>query len=79
MLRDSNTTIALGTTINIASFIRYLTFPIGGTVDGLKANLLDIHNQRLGFMNANDIDFVSFDHTSPHLPPLLITNLSHSK
>ena len=48
--------------------------PVGGTVDGLKANLLDIHNQRLGFMNANDIDFVSFDDTSPHLSPPLNVN-----
>lgn len=31
---------------------------LGGTVEELAANLLDIHNQRLGFMNANNVDFV---------------------
>ena len=71
VLRDSNTTIAIGTNINIALFISYLTTqnPVGGTVDGLKANLLDIHNQRLGFMNANDIDFVSSITLVLTLPP----------
>lgn len=32
--------------------------PTGGTSDELRANLLDIHNQRLDAMNKNGIDFV---------------------
>ncbi|KAF8809855.1 amidohydrolase 2 [Phlegmacium glaucopus] len=41
------------------------TAAFGGTNAELKANLLDIHNQRLALMNANDIDFMVLSCTQP--------------
>ena len=46
---------------------KFLPYAAPWQVQDLKANLLDIHNQRLWwFMNVND-NFVSFDHASPYL------------
>lgn len=55
---DRNTNAALGG-FNFSSHFDIRTNEArGGTNAELKANLLDIHNQRLRFMDENNVDFV---------------------
>ncbi|KAL0948262.1 hypothetical protein HGRIS_010858 [Hohenbuehelia grisea] len=44
---------------------RATTPPVGETADELRANLLDIHNQRLDRMNTNNVDFMVLSCASP--------------
>ncbi|KAF9476899.1 hypothetical protein BDN70DRAFT_922969 [Pholiota conissans] len=65
-LLDAAARVATGhLTFTVAKRFSNTTIAVGGTNAELRANLLDIHNQRLQAMNENNIDFMVLSCASP--------------